>query len=75
MANTVPRGDSNHQLEGMFKKVRPARPQPFWRAKRTWSTWARQNGENAAGGFFQHPLKVKQNAGQTISLYLLRSYL
>jgi hypothetical protein len=29
MANTGPRGNSNHQLEGMFKKVRPARPQPF----------------------------------------------
>jgi len=29
MANTCPRGDSHHQLEGMFKKVRPARPQPF----------------------------------------------
>jgi hypothetical protein len=26
MANTGPRGDSNYQLEGMFKKVRPARP-------------------------------------------------
>ena len=23
MANTGPRGDSHHQLEGMFKKVRP----------------------------------------------------
>jgi hypothetical protein len=30
MANTGPRGDIHHQLEGMFKKVRPARPQPFW---------------------------------------------
>ena len=29
MAHTGPRGDSHHQLEGMFKKVRPARPQPF----------------------------------------------
>jgi len=29
MANTCPGGDSHHQLEGMFKKVRPARPQPF----------------------------------------------
>ena len=29
MANTGPRGDSHHQQEGMFKKVRPARPQPF----------------------------------------------
>ena len=29
MADTGPRGDSHHQLEGMFKKVRPARPQPF----------------------------------------------
>jgi len=38
MANTCPRGDSHHQLEGMFKKVRPARPQPFWRAERTLST-------------------------------------
>jgi hypothetical protein len=27
MANTGPRGDRHHQLEGMFKKVRPARPQ------------------------------------------------
>ena len=27
IANTCPRGDSQHQLEGMFKKVRPARPQ------------------------------------------------
>ena len=26
MANTGPREDSPHQLEGMFKKVRPARP-------------------------------------------------
>ena len=26
MANTCPKGDSHHQLEGMFKKVRPARP-------------------------------------------------
>jgi hypothetical protein len=26
MANTGPRGDSHHQLEGMFKKVRPAMP-------------------------------------------------
>jgi hypothetical protein len=24
MANICPRGDNNHQLEGMFKKVRPA---------------------------------------------------
>jgi len=31
-----------------------ARPQPVWRAERTPSTWARQTGENAAGGFFQH---------------------
>jgi hypothetical protein len=29
MANSDPRGDSHHELEGMFKKVRPARPQPF----------------------------------------------
>jgi hypothetical protein len=29
MANTGPRGDSHHQLEGRFKKVRPARPQLF----------------------------------------------
>jgi hypothetical protein len=29
MANKGPRRDNNHQLEGMFKKVRPARPQPF----------------------------------------------
>jgi len=29
IANTCPRGESPHQLEGMFKKVRPARPQPF----------------------------------------------
>jgi len=29
MANKRPRGGSHHQLEGMFKKVRPARPQPF----------------------------------------------
>jgi hypothetical protein len=29
MANKGPRGDNNHQLEGMVKKVRPARPQPF----------------------------------------------
>jgi hypothetical protein len=29
MANKGPRGDNNHQLEGMFKKVCPARPQPF----------------------------------------------
>jgi hypothetical protein len=27
MANTGPKGGSNHQLLGMFKKVRPARPQ------------------------------------------------
>jgi hypothetical protein len=26
MANTGQRRDSHHQLEGMFKKVRPARP-------------------------------------------------
>jgi len=38
MANKCSRGDSHHQLEGMFKKVRPARPQPFWRAERTLST-------------------------------------
>jgi hypothetical protein len=38
----------------MVKKVRPARPQPFWRAERTLSTWARQKGEIAAGGFLQH---------------------
>ena len=41
---------------GRFKKVRPARPQPFLRAERTLSTWARKNGENAAGGFFQQTL-------------------
>jgi len=29
MANTGPKGGSNHQLLGMFKEVRPARPQPF----------------------------------------------
>jgi hypothetical protein len=33
---------------GRFKKVRPARPQPFLRAERTHSTRARKNGENAA---------------------------
>jgi len=38
MPNKCPRGESHHQLEGMFKKVRPARPQPFWRAERTLST-------------------------------------
>ena len=69
MTNTCPGGDSHHQLEGMFKtcpeasrrKVRPAmpcqskrRPQPFLRAERTCRTWARKNGENAAGGFFEH---------------------
>jgi hypothetical protein len=29
MVNTGPRGDNHHQLEGMFKKVCPARLQPF----------------------------------------------
>ena len=42
---------------GLFKKARPARPQPFLRAERTGTTWARKNGENAAGGFFQQTLR------------------
>jgi len=50
----MPEMPSTARAKGMVKKVRPARPQPFWRAERTLSTWARQKGENAAGGFFQH---------------------
>ncbi len=37
--------------------VRSARPQPFLHTERTGSTGARENGENAAGGFFQQTLK------------------
>ncbi len=29
LATTRPTGERHQQLEGMFKKVRPARPQPF----------------------------------------------
>ena len=44
------------------RRVRPARPQPFLRAERTLSTGARDNGENAAGGFFQQTHKDMQFA-------------
>ena len=43
--------DSNREV--LFKQVRPARPQPFLCAERTFSTWAQKKGKNAAGGFFQ----------------------
>ena len=45
------------EQQGMFKKVRSARPQGLWRAERTHSTRARQRAENAADALFQHPFK------------------
>jgi len=43
------------EQQGMFKKVRSARPLALWRAGRTHSTQARQSAENAADALFQHP--------------------
>jgi len=37
----MPEGQSTSAAKGMIKKVRPARPQSFWCAERTLSTWAR----------------------------------
>ncbi|GJL70511.1 MAG: hypothetical protein NPIRA06_31460 [Nitrospirales bacterium] len=56
--------DYTSEAPGRFKKVRPARPQPFLRAERTLSTWARKNDENAAGGFFQQTPNAERRKDQ-----------
>ena len=51
-------------LWGVCSKCRPAKPQPFLRAEGPGTTYARNNGENAAGGFFQQASdRKKKNLG------------
>jgi len=49
----MPEEQSTSISKGMIEKVRPARLQPFLRAERTLSTWARQNGDLPARSRFQ----------------------
>ncbi len=53
-----------YSLSGMFKKVRPARPQALWRVERTIVRVHDKGPRTPLAAFFNIPLGVQEAIGQ-----------